>query len=1346
MADAKARVEGLPACLREGNFSGANRHLDKLEAGATKLDVNELDDKKNTLLMLAIIGGKGHSISEEEILHILKRLLDLGVDINQMNGREETALSLAVNGNYPCIVGYLLLEAKVDTKKSTTRSGNTILHIAAEANANLEIVQLLLRFSASELLNHRNLNNQLPLHLVKKPDVCTAFCNAASNTLTPETIAQLRKHYGRIGGGDYREMSRILDCYDPAVTPPPVPKNLQQRSNELWNTLSEYFIQPIAVHVGEAIAEIAIAGIAQRKEKMQQPSPTSSTEGKVVNSSIIPPSTSSRAKPSEESLEERTSKPLRASKILSEKLILETKISSINCIFHDSLLPLSKRSQPLFFAINKINKILNTSFNFPETHLNLERDRSLKSYTDQELRFKHPFFKTLNEHIDFLAENENKDPDIGRIKMHYIEYIVKICTSRGKLRWGFLQGDVRLLAYVHALPVCLEISQREGKDIASLNSLNQLVRNNSYGANAVIEINGVFYKRKEINPLFPGIAQAAYELAIRSVGGDPPPFLLVKLDNIIVLGGKRISHIFQASKEVSGISLVDFLNNTPHLLDTISRFTQGFILDLIFLPRDLRTDNIQVAGEMRAVDYDSGFGPAIEDGYLKCRTIRLLLDQPMSQPFDADYANYLLNTNINDLMIDWIASLAKYNDSLQILLEHNLFTQAEFQEFSLPITISSDAISHIYKTLSYIKKLLRKGEIRTTKDSNIEICQEPARSSSLDIEEASKGSHTFSQNTTISMHRIVNRQTPRKYRIKNHWDLLQEIQPTLYRIYRALVKKHPKPIEAQAILFTDVGYPKLSDLEQSLQEYLTTSLEPQCNLSYKRPTPPFNALQVWMQSIFKQISAKQQENIISKISLLFNDVRNIELSNLKIDNESLVRLINQFKNIKELKLSNSNVSLLTLITILNNKPDLILTITDSLSLEPNECEDNNLKELIQFARIYERSLNFLIHNTKCSIDQTQINETLIKTISHRTYKFAKAIIDLYETEIDFPYVLNMLVESVFTSKETENRLGNIETLPNSSSVSSDQIESLGLIPFSNDDSKTPSTSLAEPSCSSNDMDESKSHSYRHNLVELPISCIPPQLPKDFNHEENIIRNCEMTYYQSFLTAEKPVKKSYYLVKLAGLSCKRGNYIRAIILLNKAYTIFPHEKSAIWIERLKNKMIKCIINNPQYIPRIESYRTKLDKIQKKCLIEGIKNDLSIEEILDSLSKKYQELLAKLLNDCIKCFGEPPSKPFCLIGLPSISFDEIYPIADFKLVFLTEEKTKEAITYFCLVARLMETMIACFWGTQLKMFPHIDKKNNQQKSIVSELNENIFESQNISELSSNGLCFKINFNNR
>lgn len=654
-----------------------------------------------------------------------------------------------------------------------------------------------------------------------------------------------------------------------------------------------------------------------------------------------------------------------SSLLLRERLDLEEGILSLG------------RPVPLFGRLSQAQKMLKIPLLFPEFYLSPQEGRSLKSYVNEPLVPSHPFFSKLNEQIAFLEEREGVDLSVGAFKNDLIDYISRVCTVEGKPRWRLLKGEVRLFVYLRARPLCLAISQREGRQMASLDSYNQLAKTNRYGASAVFEERdrGLFFKRADRNPLFPGLERFFGELAARLGEIDSPSFLLVKLDNLFVREippqfaerlaqtGKRIAayfhnhpdekatfpfhesrvaHLFQVPKGVPGESLEPLLrpSSSVRLEDaiSISSFTRGVVLDLVSLLRDGRIDNFLlnfISRDLRSIDYDNGCGPPIEDGVLKCRTLRFLLDPLMSQPIDPSYQDYFLELNVDTLLVDLVASVARFNELNEKLIEEGLFKQEELERLSLPVTLSSAALVYIHETLELIQKLFR---------------ERPGMS---------------------------------------HWELLEAVQPSLYRIYRPLVEQCGI-LDAHDRLFTRAGYPRINDLP-ALQPPPLIELVKESRYPPKTPLRlPFVALEEWVEATFGGISAARQESIISKISASFSQAEAVKLSYLEIREEVLIRLIGQFSSLKEITIfGGKSITIVALKSILSDYPELELVITEDPRLRLSD-----LSELIRFAWTEGRSLSFLIKKNKYPIQRGRLDEVLQEALLDNSLLFSRVLIDL----------------------------------------------------------------------------------------------------------------------------------------------------------------------------------------------------------------------------------------------------------------------------------------------------------------------------------------------------------------
>lgn len=273
------QLEGLSACFSEGNFDAAHQFLDN----EPNFDVHKLDGEGNTTLLLAMRGGKvmkevtDKSIKEDQILRMVQRLYSLNVNTNQMNDMDETVLSLAVTEGYCRIARFLLFDARVDTSKKTTRSGNTILHVAAEANVDQDIVELLLSSNARMEIRTSNSKGQLPLHLAKSHGVCRLFCKEDASLVNAIDKAKLtpKKHYAMLPDEDYREMCKILDAYNSEIPAREVPKTRTELGIDIASSLYSSVIlehakdgaNDVATTSIDAGVEVAKKGIEKKKKQ-----------------------------------------------------------------------------------------------------------------------------------------------------------------------------------------------------------------------------------------------------------------------------------------------------------------------------------------------------------------------------------------------------------------------------------------------------------------------------------------------------------------------------------------------------------------------------------------------------------------------------------------------------------------------------------------------------------------------------------------------------------------------------------------------------------------------------------------------------------------------------------------------------------------------------------------------------------------------------------------------------------------------------------------------------------------------------------------------------------------------
>lgn len=657
-----------------------------------------------------------------------------------------------------------------------------------------------------------------------------------------------------------------------------------------------------------------------------------------------------------------------------------------------SIKTLSERIDPLFpHLISVLNSQKELPLDFPELLLTPEQGRSLRSYKDSPLSATSSLFSDLNHLINAL-ETASSAPAAKEVCEAYYSYIQQVCEAAdSRSRWRLLKGEVRLIAYIHSEPIALLISRKLARQIASLSPYNQLVNTISCGTNALFHVNGLFFKREHGSALSPGSQEAAHQLAALLGNRDSPPSLLLKMKNLFVqdlssliaqesgsqsrlisrtelsqvatyfkshpeekaiypFDERRVIHLFQVSKAIDGEPLSHLLEaQTVHRLEdriSLASFTQGFIFDLLSLPREARADHFQVSGgEIRTTNHGDRFRPPIERGRVACRSARFLLDPLMSLPLAPSYCDRLLGLDGGLVLIEWVASLVSYNESSRQLKRSHLLLKSELDQLSLPLTLSSSLLSYIHSTLLEIQRTLRnrKGEAIT------------------------------------------------------HWELLNHLHPSLYRVYKCLTERYPgRPLEAQKQLFS--GFLKLDHFD------IASPLELSAQTISEGELPPDQALQHWLASLFKDCDKKQQEKIIEQLFLSFPKLNHLHLAHLRLDESIFIKLIQKAQNLQSLTLEKSEtITIEPLLIILSHSPRLSLTITES-----SQFSSDSIRELIEFAWELKRPLFFSIGGKSYPIQQASLDEPFKKALLHHCFQFTRALVssgaslastDLFETVI-----------------------------------------------------------------------------------------------------------------------------------------------------------------------------------------------------------------------------------------------------------------------------------------------------------------------------------------------------------
>lgn len=466
-------------------------------------------------------------------------------------------------------------------------------------------------------------------------------------------------------------------------------------------------------------------------------------------------------------------------------------------------------------------------FPFPEKLLSVEMGKSLKDYSAVPLTPTSPLFVELNRSIARLRKNT---PSENAAVQVFIDYISSVCQSTGKKRWKLLKGNVRAIFHYRNEPICIEIPQRIGRKIASINRLGTRITTYGHCAGIVNRVRGVFFKREGEISLVPGRAHASYELATKLVGGDPPPSQIVKLYNIYIRTHQRIDYVFQASKEVKGTNFGEFLQESPSRVVSrviehnisLHSFSNGFIVDLLGNPVDGRRDNfiltypdpITKYFNLRFIDSDSSFFPVREFNYHK--TVRFVLNALMSKGIDPKTREQLTNLNVEQFLVEWIYSLELFNTRVNDLLRRNILTESDYKKLKLPYVIAPSSLIFIYQSLQKIQSLLTHAKTPIT-----------------------------------------------------HWEMLFQIDPRIYRLYKTLTNSYGV-LTSSDFLFPRVPS-EIHELEKKLHimEKSPYLLHPKEKIS-KEKEPLFALLQC-IHSLTPQLTPEKHEMFITLLKRIFAD-------------------------------------------------------------------------------------------------------------------------------------------------------------------------------------------------------------------------------------------------------------------------------------------------------------------------------------------------------------------------------------------------------------------------------------------------------------------------------------------
>ena len=617
---------------------------------------------------------------------------------------------------------------------------------------------------------------------------------------------------------------------------------------------------------------------------------------------------------------------------------------------------------------------------FPEYFLNLSC--LFDYYVSKNLTIKDPLFSRLNDIIKKLHKfsvdySDSIRTKLETIKEFYQNYRKNLCKAEGKDRKKIMKGPCRIYGILHGKLECRTFTQKQGKCFACLGKYGEPLRSNQYGANAVRKEGNVFYKRSITNPLKPGIEYATDSLnRLIAMGGSPPTEIL-KIANLVILDPfsfsegtelrsrvifqqaegrslqeifqdvhiknhypfeqKRAAYILQASNAVDGVNLYEFLQK-PKPFDSYG-YTSMFFLALLSCPCDGRADNYMVtcdsheAYHIIGIDNDEAFVLPFrrtknQNTFLQLKTILFLLPE-MQCCVDEKFATFFLEIDPAIILIDWLSSLTRRNADYEELLKTQVLSSLDYEELSLPISISFSTLAYMYRMMKKLQAFLQ-------------------------------------ENVYIS-----------------HWQVLDHVLPVVSHIYQNLLMHFKNdPLEAQQELFAMQGILLEDSFSgeqiQQIPDYLFSQSEMTVS----------DALQEFILFVLPTLDPTSQRTFLEKIFLIFPEISRLILKYLDLDDTTFLQLIYSCRRLQKLTLDWCHqISKAGILRLLSDFVELNVTLglCDKVSSE-------DLKEIIDFAWENNREFFVLIAEKPYVVEKEKIYELFSLSLDSSSFLLAKSFI------------------------------------------------------------------------------------------------------------------------------------------------------------------------------------------------------------------------------------------------------------------------------------------------------------------------------------------------------------------
>ena len=304
----------------------------------------------------------------------------------------------------------------------------------------------------------------------------------------------------------------------------------------------------------------------------------------------------------------------------------------------------------------------------------------------------------------------------------------------------------------------------------------------------------------------------------------------------------------------------------------------------------------------------------------------------MDRPLDQQLVSHLRSLDVEKTFISYLRGIKQYNDSLS----SQALSQKELQRLSLPISLSQSNLLGIYDSLKKVQKAVKENP-----------------------------------ETTID-------------------DLFSLLFPIVHRAYKKLIEDEKEnPIQIQNAIFNPSTPPNIEGLLGMSAEEVEESLRNLPGMpSNDPPLTISDLLPAFIDSVFPDLNAKEQYELLSHTYALFEDFEKSSFNGIKLSDLQLAELVER-KKIDKLFLEDvEEITPAGLISLINDFPHLKIILGRNTHFDVNDFGD-----LIRRAQKMQRPLYCQIRGKEYSLFQKDLREVIEPAIEYGHLALAEALIN-----------------------------------------------------------------------------------------------------------------------------------------------------------------------------------------------------------------------------------------------------------------------------------------------------------------------------------------------------------------